>query len=376
MDIRQLRPDGVRPLRWNPLQIGTYINPETQLKAFADIFGSVAQLGQKQQQHRLLDALRRLYVRHGVMVDDPQVRADPQWGRVQADEAARLGLTADTPLGNLHPDDRQRLAVERSKAVGLGDLYGEIEAEYDLLNPRDQVGRGVLEGILWRLKSLVRGAPAAQFQPGSDTVPVEDLGRPNGVVVLEGGKFLDNFAKAWLLGWAGWLIYSDMVARRERQINRGEADLFMVFEEANIIFTGLEGGDSSEGRSAPTVGEQYSNMFRDSRKYGAFFGVVTQSPSLIPQGIISSCNNLVVGFLKSPKDKDIVLSALARSEKGFVDEPWRRFLADEHIGMVIGRFPYAHSREQQLPVLFRPLILDVPEPTDEEIAHKLGRITL
>ncbi|GIV65208.1 MAG: hypothetical protein KatS3mg046_468 [Bellilinea sp.] len=71
-----------------------------------------------------------------------------------------------------------------------------------------------------------------------------------------------------------------------------------------------------------------------------------------------------------------MLSALARSEKGFVDEPWRRFLADEHIGMVIGRFPYAHSREQQLPVLFRPLILDVPEPTDEEIAQKLGRITL
>jgi hypothetical protein len=376
VDIRQLRPDGVRPLRWNPLQIGTYINPETQLKAFADIFGSVAQLGQKQQQHRLLDALRRLYVSHGVMVDDPQVRADPQWGRVQADEAAKLGLTADTPLGNLSADERQRLAVERSKAVGLGDLYAEIESEYDLLNPRDQVGRGVLEGILWRLKSLVRGAPAAQFQPGADTVPVEDLGRPNGVVVLEGGKFLDNFAKAWLLGWAGWLIYSDMVARRERQINRGEADLFMVFEEANIIFTGLEGGDSSEGRSAPTVGEQYSNMFRDSRKYGAFFGVVTQSPSLIPQGIISSCNNLVVGFLKNPKDKDIVLSALARSEKGFVDEPWRRFLADEHIGMVIGRFPYAHSRELQLPILFRPLILDVPEPTDEEIAQKLGRITL
>jgi len=150
----------------------------------------------------------------------------------------------------------------------------------------------------------------------------------------------------------------------------------MVFEEANIIFTGLEGGESSEGRSAPSVGEQYSNMFRDSRKYGAFFGVVTQSPSLIPQGIISSCNNLVVGFLKNPEDKNIVLSALARSEKGFVDEPWRRFLSDESIGMVIGRFPYAHSREMQLPFLFHPLMLDVPEPTDAEIAAKLGRIRL
>lgn len=376
VDIRQLRPDGVRPLRWNPLQVGTFINPETQIKAFADIFGSVAQLGQKQQQHRLLDAVRTIYLQHGVLVDDPLVRADPVWNMVTATEAQVLNLPASTPLGNLSADDRQRVAVERSKTVGLHDLYREIEQQYDALPPRDQVGRGVLEGILWRLKSLVRGAPSAQYQPGPDTIPVEDLGRPDGVVILEGGKFLDNFAKAWLLGWAGWLIYSDMVARRERQLNRGEADLFMVFEEANIIFTGLEGGENTEGRSAPTVGEQYSNMFRDSRKYGAFFGVVTQSPSLIPQGIISSCNNLVVGFLKTPRDKDIVLSAIARSEKGFVDEPWRRFLADEQIGMAIGRFPYAFSREMQLPFLFRPLMLDVPEPTDEEIAQKLGRITL
>jgi hypothetical protein len=375
VDIRQLRPDGVRPLRWNPLQIGRYINPETQLKAFVDIFGAVAQLGQKQQQHRLLDALRQVYVKAGVMVDDPEVRASPQWGRVTALEAHALGLAADTPLGNLSADERQRLAVHRSRAVGLDDLYREIERQYEALPPRDQVGRSVLEGILWRLKSLVRGAPAAQFAAGSDTETVEDLGRPNGVVVLEGGKFLDNFAKAWLLGWAGWLIYSDMVARRERQINRGEADLFMVFEEANIIFTGLDGGDP-EARLGPSVSEQYANMFRDSRKYGAYFGVVTQSPSLIPAGIISSCNNLMVGFLKTPKDKDLVISALARSEKGFVDEPWRRFLDDQPIGMVIGRFPYVHKRELQLPFLFRPLMLDVPEPSDEEIEAKLGRITL
>jgi len=325
--------------------------------------------------HRLLDAARTVYLTNGVLVDDPEVRAHPEHGRTCRAEAERLGVPEDTPLGNLTPDQRQRLAVERSKMVGLIDLYREIEQQYDALPPRDQVGRGVLEGILWRLKSLVRGAPSAQFGAGADAIPVEDLGRPNGVVVLEGGKFLDNFAKAWLLGWAGWLIYSDMVARRERQLNRGEADLFMIFEEANIIFSGLDGGDP-EARTGPTVSEQYSNMFRDSRKYGCYFGVITQSPSLIPQGIISSCNNLVVGFLKNPEDKNIVLSAIARSEKGFVDEPWRRFLSDEHIGMVIGRFPYAYEREYQLPFLFRPLILNVPEPSDAEIERKLGRITL
>jgi Amt family ammonium transporter len=45
VDIRQLTPHGVRPLRWNPLQISRYIIPEVQMASFVDIFGNVAQLG-------------------------------------------------------------------------------------------------------------------------------------------------------------------------------------------------------------------------------------------------------------------------------------------------------------------------------------------
>jgi len=71
-----------------------------------------------------------------------------------------------------------------------------------------------------------------------------------------------------------------------------------------------------------------------------------------------------------------VLSALARSEKGFRDEEWRRFADDMPIGMAIGRFPYTTKREMQRPFLFRPLMLDVPEPSDEEIEQTLGRIAL
>jgi len=37
VEIRQLSPGGVRPLRWNPLQIGRNILPEVQWRAFCDI---------------------------------------------------------------------------------------------------------------------------------------------------------------------------------------------------------------------------------------------------------------------------------------------------------------------------------------------------
>ena len=70
------------------------------------------------------------------------------------------------------------------------------------------------------------------------------------------------------------------------------------------------------------------------------------------------------------------MSALARSEKGFRDEEWRRFLDDIPIGMAIGRYPYTMDRRMQRPVLFRPLMLDVPEPSDADIEATLGGITL
>jgi hypothetical protein len=377
VDIRQLWPTAARPLRWNPLQIGRNINPETQWRAFADIFGSVARLGVKRQKQELLDALRAVYLQAGVLVDDREVRGDPLWGRVQgADEEAIAEAPAGTSLGDLTIQQRQRLAVYRSSKVDLATLYRQVEEKLSRVNPRDTMLTGVLEGILYRMNALVQGAAAAQFSAGPDCVPMEDLAKPWGVAIIEGGMFLDDFGKAFLLGWAGWHLYTDMVARRVHEVNTDEPILQIFFEEANKIFAGVDAGAGDDESGGVSLSQRFGDMFRDARKYKARLHVITQAPSLIPQDIISSCNNLVVGFLKNPKDKDIVLSGIARSEKGFVDEPWRRFLSDLQIGMFLGRFPYAFQREMQQPFLFRPLAVVAPEPTDDEIAAKLGRIAL
>lgn len=376
VDIRQLWPTAARPLRWNPLQIGRNINPETQWRAFADIFGSVARLGVKRQKQELLDALRAVYLQAGVLVDDREVRSDPQWGIVHPDEVDAAESPAGTPLADLTLSQRQNLAVYRSGRVDLSTLYHQVEDKLSRVNPRDTMLTGVLEGILYRMNALVQGAAAAQFTAGPDCVPMEDLAKPWGVAIIEGGMFLDDFGKAFLLGWAGWHLYTDMVARRVHEVNTNEPILQIFFEEANKIFAGVDTGGGDDESGGVSLSQRFGDMFRDARKYKARLHVITQAPSLIPQDIISSCNNLVVGFLKNPKDKDIVLSGIARSEKGFVDEPWRRFLADLQIGMFLGRFPYAFERELQQPFLFRPLPVIAPEPTDEEIATKLGRITL
>jgi hypothetical protein len=375
VDILQLWPDAVRPMRWNPLQIGRHISPETQWRAFADVFGAVAQLGVKRQKQEMLDALRRLYLDNGVLVDDPLVRSSSRWGLVQAGEEANLtGAVEGRPVATLPGPERQKLAVHRSSKVGLSDLYEVVESKLKSVPPRDTMLSGVLDGILFRMNPLVQGAASTQFAAGPDTVPVEDFSKPWGVTIIEGGMFLDEFGKAFLLGWTGWHLYMDMVSRRVHEVNTGEPLLQIFYEEANKIFVqDSGGGDDGGGMSAS---QRFSDMFRDARKYKARLHVVTQAPSLIAQDIMSSCNNLVIGFIKQPRDKDLVLSALARSEKGFRDEEWRRFVDDIPIGMAIGRFPYTTRRELQRPVLFRPLMLDVPEPTDAQIQRVLGSVKL
>ena len=380
VEILQLWPDAVRPLRWNPMQIGRNIAPETQWRAFADVFGGIAQLGVKRQKQELLDAMREVYIRAGVLVDDPKVRENSQWGSVWSEEEGALtGARVGTLLSDLASQQRQALAVQRSSTIGLADLYQEIKEKLGKVPPRDTMLTGVLEGIIFRLNPLVQGSAALQFAPGPDTVPVEDLSKMSGgwgITIIEGGMFLDDFGKAFLLGWTGWHLYTDMVARRVHEANASEPILQIFYEEANKIFVKDQGGGGDDSSSGVSATQRFADMFRDARKYKTRMHVVTQAPHLIADDIISSCNNIVAGFLKGPKDKDLVLSALARSEKGFRDEEWRRFVDDMPIGMAIGRFPYTTKREMQRPFLFRPLMLDVPEPSDEEIEQTLGRIAL
>lgn len=376
VNILQLWPDAVRPMRWNPLQIGRNIAPETQWRAFADVFGGIAALGVKRQKQELLEALRKLYVEKGVLVDDPEVRAKTELNTISHAEAIAIESRAGTKIEDLTPKQKQALAVHRSALIGLKDLSERIQEKLSRVAPRDTMLQGVLEGIVFRLNPLVQGSAALQFAPGPDTIPVEDLSKPWGITIIEGGMFLDDFGKAFLLGWTGWHLYMDMVARRVHEVSTDEPLLQIFYEEANKIFVKNGGGGDEESGGGVSATQRFADMFRDARKYKSRLHVITQAPHLLADDIVSSCSNILIGFIKDSKDKDIVLSALARSEKGFRDEEWRRFVDDIPIGMAVGRFPYTHNRAMQRPFLFRPLMLDVPEPSDAEIAGRLGAIRL
>ena len=374
VEIRQLSPGGVRPLRWNPLQIGRHILPEVQWRAFCDIFGAVARLGVRRQVAEMREALRQVYLQAGVLVDDPELPSE--WTTVRVGEEAIAETEADVPLSTLDPDAKQRLAVERSKQVGLGELYQAIELKLKHVAARDTMLRGVLEGILFRLHPLVQGAAARQYAAGDDAIDINEVVPGEwGVAILEGGAFLDEFSKAFLLGWTAWHIYNDAVIQRIQRARHEPARIQIVFEEANKILSGVDLSGEEEGGATSTA-EQFAAMWRDSRKYGIWLHLITQSPSLIPPGILSSCNNLISGQVKNRKDQDVVIGMLHKSPVGFTDEVWRRFLASLPVARSVIKLGYAFDRALLEPVYVQPLLVEAEEPNDAEIAERLGRIHL
>lgn len=373
-DFYSLSPGGPRPLRWNPLQIGKRIHPEVQWRAFCDIFSAISKMGVRRQGPELREALRQVYLRAGVLVDDPVL--PPEWREVLPEEAdvirqarAERGLPAEDrtgwPLSALEPFERQALAVHRSRAVGLPDLYAEVEGKLATIPAKDTTMRGVLEGILYRLHPLVQGAAARQYAPGADTIALEDLALPWGLAIVEGGADLDEFSKAFLLGWLAWLLWRDMVARRQAD-GQHLQPMQIVFEEANKILNGPQvAADEEEGGGNYTA-EQFALMWRDSAKYRCYLHVIAQSPSLLPRGILSSCSIVFVGQLKDPNDAKIAMAMLERSEVGFVDEPYRRLIRRLGVGQFLCRLAYGEMSQLE-PVLIRPLMVHLPEPSDEEI---------
>jgi DNA helicase HerA-like ATPase len=123
--------------------------------------------------------------------------------------------------------------------------------------------------------------------------------------------------------------------------------------------------DTTGAQAATTA--LYQQMWRDGRKYKIFLHPIVQSPADMPPGILSSCNNLVVGQLKNAQDRDVAQAALGWSEKGFTDEDYKRYISRMPVGYAVMKLGYSMQPALTAPMLVRPILLDIPEPTDAEI---------
>lgn len=393
VDFYQLYPGAVRPFRWNFLQIGRRIDSETQISATAELLCAAGRMGPRQL-GLIKQALRAAYLEAGVTFPATQRERDSadtgldRWTVIQADEvpalnAARIAygrpgpeITAGSPVPALGPFDRQSLAVWRSRRVGIADVHARLTARLYSLDERDP-GRVPLEGILVRLEPFTRGVLGEMYGPGEDSLAVEDLGllgpEPEvadrwGLCILEAGT-MDEFAKIVVFSLAAWHLYQDaMIRRRESLSGHRNRPLDIFWEEANKVLTGVPTGEEVATTSGTSALQLWQSMWRDGRKYSIYLHPLVQTLSELPPGILASCNNAFFGQLKSLKDRDLAVGHLARSERGFTDEEYKRYVSRIPKKLAIVKLGYSDDVAQLEPMLAQPLIVPGAEPSDEEIA--------
>jgi hypothetical protein len=396
VDIRQLYPGSPRPLRWNILQVPRRIDPGRYRSMVAELFANAGRLGARQLGF-MRRALTELYFEAGVLTGDPKLQNGPL-GHLQDDREVQLiqnerqssGENLNEPhpgtlLESLSPSELQVLAVYRSRKLDVSKWVDRLRTYKEKLE-RDQVSRTSLEGVLLRLEQFSEGHMARQYGPSASGIGVEDLGlmgspeNPWGITVIEGGAEMDEYSKAALLSLLASILYSDAVARRREMLGgKHFPPMQIFFEEANKVLTGVSGGaasDQGSGESSNPVSHLFQTMWRDGRKYSIFLHLMAQTVSELPSGILSSCANVFVFQTKDPKDRDLILPHLGRSEKGLVNTEYKRYLARIPRTYAIAKLGYSDDVFWLEPVLVRPLIIRCNEPSDLEITQELGAVSL
>ena len=404
VDIRQIYPGAQRPLRWNILQVPKRMNAGQYRSMFAELFANAGQMGPRQ-----LGFLRRAitanYEANGVLLTDKKksdemdfsswhyIRDEAEVKAVQ-DRRAELDVNKNapysavalkTPLSILSTVDQQAIAVHRSKKCSIKNVVKNIRAQQEQLGKNDQTSKTSIEGLLLRVETFEDAEMLRQYGEGPDSLPIEDLGLrgdpkdPWGMAVIEGGaEMSDEFSKVAILSLLASVLYFDAISRRRESLAGVEFPPMQIFfEEANKILTGVGAGHSasdSTGSASSSVGEIFQAMWRDGRKYKIFLHLMVQTVSQLPEGIMSSCNNLFCVQTKNAKDRDMVMSHIGRSEKGFVNTEYKRYLARIPIKMALVKLGYSDDVTQLEPILVSPSLVPGEEPSDTYIAKFLAGV--
>jgi hypothetical protein len=391
IDVRQIFPGAGRPLRWNICQVPKRMDPGEYRMMVSELFANAGRMGARQLGY-LRRALMEEYIETGVIRSPDRkdgynvVRNAEEINVVIARQLElhrpAFGIRIGDKIDNLPAYARQAIAVERSKQASIVNVINRLQRMLDTTPRNDQTGRTSLEGLMLRMETFKDGELAKMFGPGKDTLPVEDLGLlgpeddPWGMVVIEGGSEMsDEFSKVAILSLLSSVLYFDAVSRRRESLAGVKFPKMQIFfEEANKILSGVSSGGaaSDQPTASSSVSDIFQTMWRDGRKYSIFLHLMAQTISELPEGIFASCNNLFAVQTKNPKDRDLLMAAIGRSEKGFVNTEFKRFFGRVPAQMAVVKLGYSTDVTQLEPMLVHPLMVPGEEPSDQQIVDWLS----
>jgi len=398
VEVYSLYPGGPNPVPWNPMQVGGRVGPTAHKNAVIESLKTVGGLGDRQT-GLLNDALRELYLEHGVLTDDntqlypetdervaekpdsPRSETLKMWAAIvdEGEEAIVNRVRAErgdqtvpvgTPLATLEIPERQALARLRSRAVNLGMLFRLVKTLAGARGVKDR-DKEAFSGIAQRLTHFNEGPLGAMYSRRMDSVSLNDLLAPGKVVVLETGVTpeLPEVAKGMLLNMAFMILYMERayILAQEGELVAQAVPTWVVLEEANKV---LAPDANAERAGKVSTSSQVETIARDCRKFGFRLVVTGQNPSLIPMPILTNCNTIFAGKLKGADDRKALVAAFAKSESGFTDEDYKRFQSSMPKYWFVGLLALEQKNWKADPVLFQGLEMPTYAPSDAELRVK------
>jgi len=331
-----LSPFSPNPIRYNPLQTPFRVEPSEYIQALPDLWGGTTGMGPVQIKD-VEQALTRVYLNCGVLLNEPAVLTHPQWSLVSADEEAALNaarqaaghqprVLSGRAITELYPGERHALGIHRSRQADVAELLTHLRDRLAQEKAADR--RAKIDNILSRFQTFAQAEVYAQFRPlrdGEAGNSVDILSVPWGLTVISGGWGIPEMLKAMLMGQQVWVLANDAAAYLNEVGVMPHRGLHLFIDEVQKLFGGVDG--ASENSERPTQSQQLTKLLPDCRKYGLAISVGVQNASLIPKPVLSSCNNIAMFRLKHPDDRNVVAEALGLSSKGLHDVSALSYLA-------------------------------------------------
>ncbi|MDX9953461.1 MAG: serine-rich protein [Anaerolineae bacterium] len=377
-----LSPFNPNPIRYNPLQTPFRVEPSEYIKALPDLWGGTTGMGPIQIKD-VEQALARVYLNCGVLLNEPAVLTHPHWSQVAADEEAAVNAArqaAGRPprrlcgrsITELAPGERHALGVHRSRQADVAELLTHLRDR--LAQEKSADRRAKIDSIISRLGTFAQAEVYAQFRPlrdGEAGNSVDVLSVPWGLTVISGGWGIPEMLKAMLIGQQVWVLANDAAAHLNAVGTLPHRGLHLFIDEMQKLFGGAEG--ASENSEPGAHSQQLTKLLPDCRKYGIAISVGVQNASLLPIQVLANCNNIAMFRLKHPDDRNVVAEMLGLSSKGFRDvsalsylatlQPWRCLfhLANHPLGARGQRF-----------MLMQPLRVPARTPSHQEEVARYG----
>ena len=177
--------------------------------------------------------------------------------------------------------------IERGRPRSLAELYRMIESYHD----DSRWDKEVRKALERKVGMLVKGRHAPAFT-GSWSNPA----RPGHVTVVKLDEIRITLARR---AYALFVLASEFI---QRSAGSPGLDTVFVIDESHNLF------------NAPEA-EFAGALLAESRKYGMYFVVITQSPASIPNTVLLNTNTKIIHALRSARDRDLIASTLSLPDR-------------------------------------------------------------